>query len=135
MEVVHDLHGGLKGTEWRTSTWEGCPLMPRSGSILGENFRANPAFEAQIKKTREYKEALEWIMEGPRGVAIVISPRRTGAYAGSFVIVREQGELRFGNTDFKAHWIEWGTVKMAGSHVLRRAVEMAGISLDVDSKP
>lgn len=107
----------------------------RSTNILGENFRPNPAFESQVKKTREYKDALEEVTEGARGVAIVIAPRRTGAYSRSFVIVREHGELRFGNKDFKAHWIEWGASgRMEPHHVLTRAVEIAGIKLDVDHK-
>lgn len=109
--------------------------LPRSTNILGENFRPNPAFETQMKKEREYKDALEEIMEGPLGVAVVIAPRGpTRQYYKKFVIVREEGELRFGNKDFKAHWIEWGTVKMPGQHVLTRAVEMVGIKLDVDHK-
>lgn len=109
-------------------------------NLFGEDFKLDPTFESKMKKEREYKECLEEIMEGPRGVAIVIAPRDTGAYASSFVIVREQGELRFGNKDFKAHWIEWGTAGRADGgtrahHTLRRAVEMTGIKLDVDQKP
>lgn len=99
------------------------------------DFKPNPLFESQIKKTREYKDALEDVTYGALGVAIVISPKRTGAYSRSFHLIWEDGELRFGNKDFKAHWIEWGTVKMEGQHVLRRAVEMVGIRLDVDEKP
>lgn len=109
--------------------------MAGLGDPIGRQFVEDPTFEAKMKRTHEYRDCLKFIMEGPRGVAIVIAPRDTGAYASSFVIVEQDKEIRFGNTDFKAHWIEWGTVKMRASHVLRRAVEMSGISLNVDEKP
>lgn len=106
------------------------------GPVPVGRFKSDPTFIPKIKRTREYKDCLKEIMHGALGVAIVIAPRGpTQRYYRKFVVVEEHGEIRFGNTDFKAHWIEWGTVKMKGQHVLTRAVEIAGIKLDVDQRP
>lgn len=58
--------------------------------------------------------------------APLFAPWRTGRYARSFTVVIEHGQVRLGNTNFKAHWIEFGSVNNPVSAPLRRGVIAAG---------
>lgn len=85
---------------------------------------------------RKGKGALREEARETAKVAKVLAPKRTGAYSKSFVVVDEGpgGDVRLGNTDYKAHWIEWGTVKWPPHATLRRAVLTRGLELRKDPR-
>lgn len=60
-----------------------------------------------------------------------------GHYKDAFVVIEdpETHEIVLSNTNFKAHWIEWGTATMPPRATIRRAIAMAGYSLREASKP
>lgn len=54
-------------------------------------------------------------------IARSIAPRVTGAYANSIGVEQETDGVRLEATDFKAHWIEWGTIYTRAHATLRSA--------------
>jgi hypothetical protein len=57
----------------------------------------------------------------------------TGDYQSSFQVGEFNGEILLSNTDFKAHWIEFGTIAQLPQAIIRNAVRSTGIRLDESS--
>jgi hypothetical protein len=93
-------------------------------------FIPNPSFVKDLADDSEFKEGLKQAAEPAKTIAEQVAPVLTGAYRDAFVIVEEEGEIRFGNTDWKAHFIEWGTEEQPPQAVLRRSASAAGLRID-----
>lgn len=93
--------------------------------------------ERVLERTGDAVTAEVEAAEKSKGVAEMIAPVRSGDYKRSFVIVRHRGDILLGNTDWKAHLIEWGTAgtprlgipPWPAHATLRRATRMAGYRL------
>lgn len=109
---------------------------------LPKAFIPNPMFQELYEATEEGKDKLVEAAESVKPIAQGMAPTGTGFrwakgrgltpeghYKDKFVVVEEDGEIRLGNTDWKAHWIEYGTVDTPIFAVIRRATESAGYRL------
>jgi hypothetical protein len=93
-------------------------------------FIPDPDFIKEMTSDAEFKQGLKDATEPAKTIAEQIAPVLTGAYRDAFVIVEEEGEIRFGNTDWKAHFIEWGTEEQPPQAILRRSASSAGLRID-----
>lgn len=97
-------------------------------------FLPNPNFDEEMAQDDDFRAEIERQIEVAKGYAEAFSPVFTGAYQDAFVIVEDGDAWLFGNTDFKAHWIEWGTAITPPHAVLRRGVMAAGFHFVPTSK-
>lgn len=100
------------------------------------SFTANPQIAQLLMRSEQMKIML--LAQAGRGVAKarILAPEQSGDYKRSITAVAglEGGSMRsrIVAKDFKAGWIEFGTVKTPAFAPLRRGAEAAG--LDVESK-
>lgn len=87
----------------------------------------NPGFSKEIMGERDFMDGLKGEAEKAKSYAENFSPVRTGAYRDSFEVVEDGGNVYLSNTDWKAHWIEWGNAHQAPQAPLRRGVQAAGL--------
>lgn len=103
----------------------------RSGTTTfgGKQFRESEAGMRQLARSRLMANALRVTSTKIKDEAQASAPvGATGRYSRGFKVaagVNHNGDLvgRVRNDDFKAHWIEFGTIHMAARAVLARAVE------------
>jgi Bacteriophage HK97-gp10, putative tail-component len=93
----------------------------------------NPRLDRELLRSAEMHKALMVAAEEAKTFAQAIAPVDTGDYKRSFVVVLDDdGVVKLGNTDWKAHFIEWGTVTWKPHHVLKRAVRTTGLRFRED---
>lgn len=91
---------------------------------------ANSSLAAEIKQGAEYDRAMYDVGRVVASTASRLAPRGdTGRTARSFVVVRENGVIRVGNTDPFFHLTEWGSANNPPYAPLRRGVLGAGLQL------
>ena len=99
-------------------------------------FRPNPALIAELKAEGVVDLYIRERAESAKTEAESIAPRgETGWYADHFVLEEDGDVQRLGNTDFAAHWVEWGSIHNPPYAVLRRAAQAAGLHLREAPKP
>jgi hypothetical protein len=100
-------------------------------------FIPNPAFVEELQAQPLYNAALERGANEAKKEAEAIAPQgESGYYASHFVVYKEEnGSWVLGNTDFAAHWVEWGSVNNPAYAPLRRAVQAAGLHLREAPRP
>jgi hypothetical protein len=112
--------------------------MTITGSKLGSYFEPNEANIEALGDTPAMAEALGIVAGQCANNSKGIAPVRSGAYRDS--IVEEHGVENgkaFGRVvagDYKAGWIEFGTVRAAAKAVLRKGAELAGLKVGVEIK-
>lgn len=90
-------------------------------------FRTNPNLSRDISSEAGYKEALAVAAKPAEAAAKSFAPVRTGAYRDSIRVVIDSKGVRLDASDFKSHWVEWGSVNQPPSAPLRRGVRAAGL--------
>jgi len=100
-------------------------------------FIPNPHFTEELKVQPLYKAALEAAANAAKENAEQVAPRgETGYYESAFVVFQDDdGNWVLGNTDFAAHWVEWGSVNNPAYAPLRRGVQAAGLHLREAPRP
>lgn len=97
----------------------------------GVRFVPNPGWEEAVLRSTDLRDLLEPVADNAERIAKSIAPRRTEHYADS--ITAEVGYspkhraliVHLAASDFKAWWIEAGTVDTAASPTLVPAMEQA----------
>jgi len=99
-------------------------------------FRPNPALIAELEAEGVVDALAHSAAEAAKEEAEAIAPRgETGRYTDSFVVTKSDAGWALGNTDFAAHWVEWGSVNNPPYAPLRRAVQATGLHLREAPKP
>jgi hypothetical protein len=93
--------------------------------------RPNPLLGVELERQVLYRTMMKGKAEETKQHAEMIAPRgRTGNYAAGFELVQlSPGKWRLLNSDFAAHWVEWGSVHQAPEAIIRRSVRAVGLSL------
>jgi hypothetical protein len=94
------------------------------------NLKAIDELAAQVRRSQAVAEMLD----DAKAAAESASPELTGAYKDAFEVAETDDGLVLQNTDWKAAWIEFGSVHNPVSAPLRRGVEAAGFELRGSSK-
>lgn len=97
---------------------------------MPRDFQLDPNLEVRL--TRSYKPALVKAAEAAVLNAKLLAPKRTGAYAKGIKVKQVRGKVYVAATDFKSHWIEWGSVNNTPSAPVRRGVRAAGLKFRED---
>jgi len=99
-------------------------------------FRPNPGLIAELEAQGLLDAYVQEKAEELKAHAESIAPRgETGYYADHFVLEEDGGVFRVGNTDFAAHWVEWGSIHNPPYATLRRAVQATRLHLRETPKP
>jgi hypothetical protein len=106
-------------------------------------FVANPAMVAELETEPELPAVLWQEAEKVKAMATVLAPvgvsdpkaKGAGYYKRHFVVVEDKGEILVGNTDFAAHFAEWGSRNNPPYGTIRRAVRATGLDLKESPKP
>jgi hypothetical protein len=93
-------------------------------------FVANPNFQREIEREVEYRAGKVRVGEEVVQTAKGIAPVRTGAYRDSLKTRVQGPRVYVTATDFKGHWIEWGSVNNRTFAVIRRACRMVGLNVN-----
>lgn len=72
--------------------------------------RMNPGYAAILQREPGVRRVERERAEQAADIARSSAPRRTGAYADSITVEQEGDTVQLLASDFKAHWIEWGTI-------------------------
>lgn len=102
-------------------------------------FEKDPLAERKLESWPGLIPELEPIVKNAESVAVLISPVETGKYKESLesaVGYDERGKVlgRLFSKDWKAHWIEFGTIKEPAHAVLRRAFNYSGLKVVANSR-
>lgn len=93
-------------------------------------FIPNPLFATEFEREPRTRLGMAAVAESVKGIAESLAPEVSGDYAGAFHVVEDARGTHLVNTDWKGHWVEWGTVNMPPQAVIRRAVQAAGLNLN-----
>lgn len=99
-------------------------------------FVYNPTAEELLKHTAEMAAHLKYAAEKGADAAKAVAPVRTGDYRDSIEAdsSASEGKARVLATDFKAQWIEFGTIHTPTFAPLRRGAESAGLKVEASGK-
>lgn len=92
-------------------------------------FKLDKDFLWKQRADPEYQAALVSVAQPAKEMAKAFAPIRTDAYRQSIRVVTDERDIRLEATDWKAHWIEFGTVDTPVFAPLRRGVRAAGLKL------
>lgn len=106
---------------------------PKSFANKNIEFRENKNIGNLLQKDEKILAPLEDKVKAAAEIARGLAPVMTGAYRDSIqadqVLDGDKLVNRLIATDFKAHWVEFGTSRMPAQAVLRRAMEAAGLAI------
>jgi hypothetical protein len=97
-------------------------------------FIPNRNFQKQLVREAAYQRGLMNKAEDAAQAAKSFAPVRTGAYRDSIKAHRDAEDVYVSAFDFKANWIEFGSVNNPPSAPLRRGVAAAGLKLRASSR-
>lgn len=84
----------------------------------------------KIADDAQIKDQMLLVTMAARDIAKAIAPEDTGDYKNSIEVATVKGKVRLKATDFKSHWIEWGTANGYPAHApLRRAFISLGFRI------
>lgn len=96
-------------------------------------FRPNPRLAQELARQPEMRRALADAARAVKTEAERVAPvGSTGRYARSFVVGATPEGATVGNTDFAAHWVEYGSRNNPPYAPLRRGVRAAGLRLGAE---
>lgn len=111
--------------------------MPGLGDLalkFTPRFLANPRLVAELASDVLYRKELNGRLDDAVGAAKAAAPVKTGAYKAGIeaeVVETPDGPVgRINGTDFKSHWVEWGTVAQAPKAPLRKGARAAGLRFE-----
>lgn len=97
-------------------------------------FVPNRNFQRELERDLAYKHGLKEKADDAAEAAKSFAPVLTGAYRDSIKVTEENGEVYVSATDFKANWIEFGSINNPKSAPLRRGAQAAGLRFKSSSK-
>lgn len=80
-----------------------------------------PGYPRILQETLSVRAVERMEAERAAEIARATAPRQTGRYRDSIAVEEEAGKVALVARDFKAHWIEWGTVRTRAYATLRNA--------------
>lgn len=83
----------------------------------------NPAYRQILAANPSVQLVVRSKAEEAAGIARDLAPVATGAYRDSIQVEQEGSDALLVATDFKAHWIEWGTIRTRAFATLRSAAQ------------
>lgn len=92
-------------------------------------FVPNPRFQQEIERQVEYVAGLEERAQIVVDQAKATAPVRKGFYKKGIKKKRVGKNVYVAATDFKSHWIEWGSINNRAHATIRRAVIAVGLRL------
>lgn len=92
-------------------------------------FKPNKNFPKAFGHDPEYQNGLAGVAKAAAGAAKSFAPVETGAYRDSIQVVEDDGKVYVSAFDFKALWIENGSIHNTPSAPLRRGVRAVGLKL------
>lgn len=92
-------------------------------------FVEDPNFAREIDRQVEYRAGKVRVAEEVKKTAQAIAPKRTGVYIKGLKVKVVGPAVYVSGTDFKSHWIEFGTVDTPTFAPIRRAVLQSGLKL------
>jgi hypothetical protein len=106
-------------------------------------FVTNPALVAELETEPDLHAMLWEEAEKVKVMVEAIAPvgnsdpgaRGAGYYKRHVVVVEDKGQVCVGDTDFAAHFVEWGSVNNPPYAPIRRGVRAAGLDLRESPKP
>lgn len=99
---------------------------------MPSGFIPNKSFPAELEREPEYTSGLAGETEKAAAAARSFAPVRTGAYRDSIQVVKDGRKVYLSAKDFKANWIEFGSINNPPSAPLRRGVRAAGLKYVAD---
>lgn len=91
-------------------------------------FRPAPSYRRQIRAA--VAPQINQVAERVASAAAANTPVRSGALAGSWAVERSRaGLVTVGSTDWRAHFLEFGTVHGPEVAMLRRACDQLGLDI------
>lgn len=109
--------------------------VAKSSRRISKNieFRENKNIGNLLQKDEKILAPIQEKVEDAAEIARGLAPVVTGAYRDSIaadqVLDGDKLISRLFATDFKAHWIEFGTSRMPAMAILRQAMEAAGLAI------
>jgi hypothetical protein len=94
-------------------------------------FKKNPLVEDQIRRSVEMERALRAQAEAAAAAAREMAPVDSGDYRDGIKADSDRDPIARAAvvaTDFKSHWIEFGTIRQPARAILRRACEAVGLT-------
>jgi hypothetical protein len=93
-------------------------------------FVPNPKFAQEIEREVEYRAGKMRVAEEVVNTARSIAPVEEGDYKAGLREIHEGPRVYVSGTDWKSHFIEWGTVDTPTFAVIRRACRMVGLNVN-----
>lgn len=90
-------------------------------------FRPNRNFDRELQRQASYQARLAQAAEPAAEQAKQFAPVRTGDYRDSIKAVADAEGVRVQATDWKANWIEFGSIHNPVFAPLRKGVRAAGL--------
>lgn len=90
-------------------------------------FVPNRNLDNELRREVRYKVELLAAAKDAETAAKSFAPVRTGAYRDGIKAQIQGGDVVLSATDFKSHWIEWGSANNPPSAPLRRGVRAVGL--------
>lgn len=111
-------------------------LPPFNVAAALRSFKANPALIAELAADKLLEAATEAQVARAVAAAKAAAPVDEGDYRDSIKAVPGDGDTiaRITSDDYKAHWIEWGTVHQPPRAPLRSGVLAAGLTFKESSR-
>lgn len=95
-------------------------------------FRPERNLAAKIEREPGFKRFRRATAQAAAAASRRLSPDHTGDYADSFVVAEDGSS--FGNDDFAAHLVEYGSANNPPYAPLRRGARAAGLRLEEEGK-
>src|SRR5262245_39055898 len=104
------------------------------GIMTDIDFRIDPRWASAYDRSEPAMLEKFKAAEKSKSFAELLAPVLSGDYKRAFVVVKHRSDILLGNTDYKANWIEFGTLGSPELNIppwpahatLRRATGMAG---------
>lgn len=106
---------------------------------MGSRFVSDPLAERKLASWSGMIPELDAIVKAAESVAVATAPIESGRYKESIssdVGFDQRGKIigRLRADDWKAIWIEYGTIKTPAHATLRRAMESLGLRISAASR-
>lgn len=97
-------------------------------------FVPNPRLDDELRRNKQFLLGISEDVQNARDAAKGFAPVRSGDYRDSIEVEIQGKDVVLVAKDFKAHWIEWGSIHNSPSAPLRRGVQAAGLRFKEASK-
>lgn len=101
---------------------------------MASEFIPDPNLDSNIRQMAEMTGARRAVADRMLNEARDLAPVRSGDYRNSLQVVTDGGQVAVVSDDWKAHWIEFGSINNEAFAPIRRAAERVG-QFDEAPKP